>query len=132
MSVTDPIADMLSSVKNASQVGKEEVVVPYSRFKEQLASLLKREGFVSGVRKFKEKESSRYYIALKLTYDTEGRPKITHIRRISKPGQRVYASADVLKSPPVGIKVISTSQGLLTGRDARRKRLGGEEMAEIW
>lgn len=132
MSVHDPIADMLSTVKNATKVGKGEVVVPYSNFKEQLAILLKREGFVAEVRKFKEKGRARFSLAIQLAYDKEGNPKIRHLKRISRSGQRIYSPASGLRPPPLGVKIVSTSQGLLTDGEARKRRLGGELIAEVW
>ena len=128
----DPVADMLSALKNAVKAGKEEVVVPYSNFKEQLAVLLKRQGFVSGVRKFKEKGSARFSLAVKLACDEEGNSKIRHLKQISRSGQRIYSPVAELRSPPLGIKIISTSQGLFTEKEAKKKRLGGEVIAEVW
>jgi small subunit ribosomal protein S8 len=132
MSVTDPIADMFSALRNAAMAGSEEVTVPYSRLKERIANLLKKEGFVDSVRKFKEKGSSRLSLAIKLTFNKEGNVKMTHIKRISRSSQRVYSSAPKLKSPPIGIKIISTSRGLLTEKEARKRQLGGEVMGEVW
>ena len=129
---TDPVADMLSALKNAAKAGREESAVPYSNFKEQLAMLLKKEGFVSGVRKFKEKRSSRFSLAVKLAYDEEGNSKIRHLKQISRSGQRIYSPASELRSPPLGIKIISTSQGLFTEKEAKKRRLGGEVIAEVW
>lgn len=130
--VTDPVADMLSAMKNAAKAGKEEVVVPYSNFKEQLAKLLKRKDFISGARKFKEKGKTCFFLAIKLAYDEGGNSKISHLKRISKPGRRVYLPAGEIKPPPLGIKIISTSKGLLTDGEAKRRHLGGEIVAEIW
>lgn len=132
MSVHDPIADMLSAIKNAAKAGKEEVVIPYSNFREQLAILLKREGFVAGVRKFKEKGSTRFSLAIQLAYDEKGNSKISHLKRISRSGQRIYSSAPGLRPPPLGVKIVSTSQGLLTNGEASKRRLGGELIAEVW
>ncbi len=132
MSISDPIADMLSAIKNAIRAGKEEVIVPYSNFKKRLVELLKREGFVAEVRKFKEKGSTHFSLAITLAYDEEGNPKISHLKRISKPGQRIYSSATKITSPPLGIKIISSSKGLLTDKEARKRRLGGEVIAVVW
>lgn len=132
MSVSDPIADMLSAIKNAARAGHEEVVMPYSAFKEQLASLLRREGFLAEVKKFKEKGKARFFLAIKLAYGEEGESKINHLKRISRPGQRIYSPAAKLKSPPLGVRIISTSQGLLTDKEAKRRHLGGEVVAEVW
>lgn len=128
----DPVADMLSGIRNAVRAGKEEVVVPYSSLKEKLAALLRREGFVSEVRKFKEKRGSRLFLAIKLSYDEGGNPKVSHLKVISRPGQRIYSPAAELRSPPLGIKIISTSQGLLTEKEAKKRKLGGEVVAEVW
>lgn len=132
MSVSDPIADMLSALKNAAKAGRSEVVVSYSSFREQLAKLLKREGFIAEVRKIKEKGSTRFSLAIQLAYDEEGSSKIRYLKRVSKPGQRIYSSATDLRSPSLGIKVISTSKGLLTDNEARKRHLGGEVIAVIW
>lgn len=128
----DPIADMLSTIKNAVAAGKEEVVMPYSGFKERLAKLLKAEGFISEVRKFKEQGSSRFFLAVKLACDDASRFKVHHIKRISRSRQRIYSASREISSPPLGIKVISTSKGLMTDREARKKHLGGEVIAEVW
>lgn len=130
--VIDPIADMFSALRNAAIAGRGEVVVPYSKLKGQLANLLKREGFVDEVRKFKEKGGARLFLAMKLAIEKEGSAKMKHIKRISRVSQRVYSSASKLKSPPIGIKIVSTPQGLLTEKEARKKRLGGELIAEVW
>jgi small subunit ribosomal protein S8 len=127
----DPIANMLSAMKNAAAAGREEVVVPYSGLKEQLAKLLKKEGFALEVRKFKEKGSKRFSLAIKLARDDAGRLMIRHAKRISRPGQRIYSTSREIKAPPLGVKVISTSKGLLTHKEARKKRLGGEVVAEV-
>jgi small subunit ribosomal protein S8 len=132
MSITDPIADMFSALRNAATAGREEVVVPHSKLKEQIANLLRREGFADEVRKFKEKGGPRLFLAIKLAIEKEGNAKMKHIKRISRSSQRAYSSASRLKSPPIGIKIISTSQGLLTEKEARKKRLGGELIAEVW
>lgn len=132
MGITDPVADMLSAIDNAAKVGKAEVVVPYSIHKEQLALLLKKEGFVAEVRKFKEKRSSCFSLAVKPAYGEKGKVKINRLRRISKPGQRIYSPASKLKSPSLGVKIISTSRGLFTEKEARKRRLGGEIIAEVW
>jgi len=132
MSNSDPIADMLSALSNASKTGKEEVVVAYSGFKEELASLLKREGFVSDSRRFKEKGGKRLFLAIKIAFGKEGEARAIRVKRISKPGRRVYATASQLKRPSLGIRIISTSRGVMTDREARKRRAGGEVIAEVW
>lgn len=123
--MTDPIADMFTRLRNAALVEKEEVVVPYSKFKEEIARVLKNEGYLSQVRKFKEKGGSHSFLAL-------GEPKIEKIKRLSKPGQRWYVSTDEIESPLAGIRIISTSQGVMTHHQARRRKLGGELLGEVW
>jgi len=132
MSVTDPIADMLSALRNASQAGRKEVVVPFSGLKERLASLLKREGFVAGARKFKEKGGSCFFLSIELRYGEDGLPKLHCVKRVSKPSRRTYTDVKRLKSPPTGIRIISTSHGLMTSVEARKRRLGGEVIADVW
>jgi small subunit ribosomal protein S8 len=132
MANIDPIANMLSILKNASSAGKQEVAVPYSNLKYQLALLLKKEGFVEEARKFKEKGGARQFIAIALSYDKGGKPRIQHVKRISKSGQRIYSSSKDLKAPSIGIKVLSTSKGLLTDKEAKRRSLGGEVLLEVW
>lgn len=123
--MTDPVADMFTRIRNASSVGKDEAVVPYSKFKEEIAKILRSNGYVSEVRKFKEREGSRQFLALKGF-------SISHIKRLSKPGQQWYVSWRDIKNPDAGIRIISTSQGVLTHDEARRRKLGGELVGEAW
>lgn len=125
MVMTDPIADMFTTLLNAAKVEKEEVVVPYSVLKEKIAQLLKEEKYLSGVRKFKESGGSKVFLALK-------DPHLEHARRLSKPGQRWYVSWNEIQYPPQGIKIISTSKGLMTHKEARHRKLGGEQLEEVW
>lgn len=122
--MTDPIADMATRIRNASHAHRSEVIVPFSSFKEEIAQLLKKEGYVGDVRKFKEKDSSRQMLALKDL-------KISAIKRLSKPGQRWYVPWQEVQNPPLGIKIISTSSGIMTNKDARRRKLGGELVLEV-
>lgn len=123
--VTDPLADMFTRLRNAAQVGKSEVVAPYSSLSERVAKVLKEEGFLTGVRKFKEQGKDRFFLAL------DG-PKIEHLKRLSKPGQRWYASWRELKRPPLGIRIVSTPKGVMTHLEARKRKLGGEVLGEVW
>ena len=125
MVMTDPIADMFTRIRNAARAGKKEVIVPYSSFKEEIARVLKKEGFVAEVKKFKEKGGSRQHLSL-------SELEIGHIQRLSKPGQRWYVPGNRIPNPPTGIRIISTSQGVMTHTDARRKKLGGELVGEVW
>ena len=123
--MTDPVADMLTRIRNAALAGKDEVVVPHSSFKEEIAQIIKKEGYVSEVRKFKEKGSRRQLLSLK-------EPRIEHIKRLSKSGRRWYVSWEEIQDPFMGIGIISTSQGVMTHEEARKRKLGGELVAEVW
>jgi len=123
--VTDPIADMFTSLRNAALVGKEEVVVPYSGFGSRVAKVLQEEGFLLEVRKFKGQKDSRFFLSLKGL-------KLKHLKRLSKPGQRWYVSWRKFENPPLGVKIVSTSKGVMTHLKARKRRLGGELLGEIW
>ena len=131
MSVTDPIADMLTRIRNANQMRYKEVEVPASKIKVEIARILKEQGFISNYKV--SKDSIQNVITLELKYVQKERV-ITGLKRISKPGLRVYASAQdiprVLNG--LGIAIISTSKGLMTDKEARTQNLGGEVLAYIW
>lgn len=130
--MTDPIADMLTRIRNGYLAGKQIVDVPYSRLKEEIAKILVREKFLAEV-KVQGKKPREKKIVLTLRYKGK-EPALAGIKRISKPGLRVYAKAG--KIPPVrlgfGITIVSTSSGLMTDREARRKNLGGEIICQVW
>ena len=128
---TDPIADMLTRIRNACQARKSELVLPYSKFKENLAQLLFKEGFVSGVAKLNGKHAN---LQISLKYGPAGEPVIGGIKRISKPGQRIYLPADKLPrtNSGFGVTVVSTSKGLLTDNQARKEKIGGEVVCQVW
>ena len=144
--MTDPIADMLTRIRNAQMVRKTEVVMPYSKLKFNLLNLLKREGWIGNVEKIepgvvsdkvkvKTNDNSSRFAAIKVDLKYVGdKNKIDKLQRISKPGRRVYVNKDAI--PTVlggrGLAVISTSQGLLTDKEARAKKLGGEIICEIY
>lgn len=127
---TDPISDMLTRVRNAVSAGKQETVVPHSKFKLALAKLLTREGYFSG---YSETHAFPKLIKLQIRY-SGNEPVISGIKRISKPGQRIYLSA--VKIPRtnsgLGTTVVSTPKGLMTDREARKANLGGEVICEVW
>ena len=130
--MTDPIADMLTRIRNAIKVEHETLDVPYSKLKLGVVEVLKREGYVWN---FEIVESSPFnYIRIQLKYSASGERVIQCIRRISKPGRRVYSSPKDLK--PVlnglGISVLSTNVGVVSDREARAKNVGGEVLCEIW
>lgn len=130
---TDPIADMLTRIRNAIAVQKNEVNLPHSVLKEQVANVLKSKNLIESVEVVKIKDS--IYKDLKIVINKpDTNAKITEIQRMSKPGRRLYARAD--KIPTVkngrGFVVVSTSQGLMTGADAKRKGIGGELICKVY
>lgn len=126
--VTDPIADMLTRIRNANQMYYKEVTVPASKLKVEIARILKEEGFIVD---YKVKENM---IVLFLKYGQKKERVITGLKKISKPGLRVYAQASEMPKVlnGLGIAVVSTSKGLMTDKDARKNSLGGEVLAYIW
>ena len=129
--MTDPIADMINRIKNAQVVRKETVEVPFSKIRFEIGKILERTNFLKKV-ELKTKKSKRL-IELILEYK-EGRPKIIGVKRVSKPGKRVYAPVAQLGrvTKENGIGIISTSKGLMTVGEARAQGLGGEILCEIW
>jgi small subunit ribosomal protein S8 len=132
MTMTDPIADMLTRIRNANSAYHEEVEMPYSRIKEQIAKILEEEGYISGYEVIKGESFSKLKIYLK--YGPNKEHVINGIKRISKPGARIYSKNSELPRVlgGIGIAIISTSQGVLTDREARKKNLGGEVIAYVW
>ncbi len=132
MSVSDPIADMLTRIRNANQMRYKEVEVPTSTIKEQIARILKEEGFISGYKI--KKNNIQNIIVLNLKYGDNKERVITGLKRISKPGLRVYAKANELPKVlnGLGIAIVSTSKGIMTDKKAREASLGGEVLAYIW
>lgn len=127
--MTDPIADMLTRIRNATRVKKTEVLVPHSKLKYRIADLLVREGFLAAV----EKTDDPRLMRLVLKYH-DALPAIQAIHRISKPGRRVYAHATELPRvrQDTGIAIVSTSAGVLTNKEARARKLGGEVLCEVY
>ncbi|MFA5714309.1 MAG: 30S ribosomal protein S8 [Candidatus Paceibacterota bacterium] len=129
----DPIANMISSINNAQAVGKKQIdIYPYSNFKYSILEVLKKEGLIENLDK--KGRLSQRKIIIDLKYDSEGNPLISKIRKISKQGQRIYSTVNEIK--PVksghGMSIVSTSKGLMTNREARKNKLGGEVICEIW
>ena len=129
--MTDSITDMLNQIRNAEAVAKPEVLIPFSNLKNQIGIILSREGFVGEVKKIAKDRNKIMKIVLK--YDN-GVPAIEGSKRISKPGQRIYVKNTEIKKVRggFGISIISTPKGLMTGMEARKARLGGEVLLEIW
>jgi small subunit ribosomal protein S8 len=128
---TDPIADMLIRIKNAAQARKESAVLPYSKFKASLAKLLEREGFIGTVSEVSGKFKS---LKVVLKYDASGQPVISGLKRVSSPGQRIYLPAERLPrtNSGLGVTVVSTSKGLLSDKEARKGKVGGEVICQVW
>jgi len=132
MSVSDPISDMLTRIRNASRTRAPEVAMPHSRLKGEIARILKSEGFIADVAA--DQDGVRKSLRLQLRYLGDGRPVIRGLRRVSKPGLRRYVAVD--KVPRVvgglGVAILSTSRGLLSDREARKANVGGEVLCYIW
>ena len=132
MSMTDPIADMLTRIRNASMVAHPSVEMPSSKLKVQLAKLLKEEGFITD---YSVSESGNYKVlTITLKYDAKNKPIITKLERVSKPGLRNYSKAKNLPKVlgGMGVAIVSTSKGLLTDRKARKENIGGEVICYVY
>jgi small subunit ribosomal protein S8 len=129
--INDPVGDMLTRIRNAQMRRWKGVELPHSKMKEELAKLLVKEGYLEKSKNFKESGRPGKMIHLDLKYDDDGEPAILKIRRISKPGQRIYSPTKKLSTKFRGITVVSTSQGLMTAGEARKKGLGGELVCEV-
>ena len=132
MSMTDPIADLLTHIRNATTVRHDRTDVPASKMKLEVAKILKQEGFI---RTFKMlEEGPQGLIRIYLKYAEDGEPAIHGVERISKPGRRVYRRVDDLPKvrAGLGVAVISTNRGVLTDEQARGLRVGGEVLCEVW
>ncbi len=132
MTMTDPIADMLTRMRNANRVFKNSVNVPMSKLKLAIAKILKQEGYIRDYKLLKDGEKT--YLRIYLKYTPDRKRAINGLKRISKPGLRVYAPKD--KLPRVlggmGIAIISTSKGVLTDKDSRKLNVGGEVLCYVW
>lgn len=132
MVMTDPIADMLTRIRNANTVGHDKLEVPASKLKREIAEILKNEGFIRDVEYIED--SKQGVIRIFLKYGQNNQRVITGLKRISKPGLRVYAKA--YEVPRVlgglGIALVSTSKGIMTDKDARNQQVGGEVLAYVW
>ena len=133
MNMTDPIADMLTRIRNGLGAGHESVTVPASKMKIEIAKILKAEGYINNY-KVEGETAKDKTITIELKYSEDGQKVITGLKRISKPGLKVYAKVDAVPRVlnGLGIAIISTSKGLMTDRDARKNKLGGEVVAYVW
>lgn len=137
--MVDPIADMLNRIRNALMVLHLTVSIPFSKLKYEIAKILEKEGFIEKVEKKGRKEKKVIEITLKKEETSEEsgekiKPAISGLRRISKPGQRIYAGAKEIKRVRggYGMAIISTPKGMMTDKEARKKKLGGEIICEVW
>ena len=132
MAVTDPIADLLTRMRNANQMRYNEVVVPSSNVKLRIVEILKEEGYIANYKIEKNEVQDNIIITLK--YGNNKERVISGLKRISKPGLRVYAKAEEIPTVlnGLGISIVSTSKGIMTGKEARKENLGGEVLAYVW
>ena len=130
--MTDPIADMLTRIRNAASAALDDVEIPSSRIKESIARILVEEGYVQDYEVVSD--DGHPIIRVRLRYSSDREPAIVGIRRISKPGRRVYRGAQQLPRVlgGLGVAIVSTSRGVMTDKDARRERVGGEVLAYVW
>ncbi len=132
MSMTDPIADMLTRIRNGIQARHERVDVPTSKLKAEIARILRDEGYISNFKTVEEKPQGVLRIYLK--YSTEGEPVIHGIERVSRPGRRVYRNKSEIPKVlgGLGLAIISTSRGVVSGTEAARNGIGGEILCQVW
>ena len=134
MTMTDPIADMLTRLRNANQAYHDAVTMPYSKLKQGVAEILKQEGYITSFEVADDEDTVGKTLTITLKYGRNRERSIAGVRRISKPGLRVYAKSTGLPKVlgGLGVAIISTSQGLLTDRQANQKGVGGEVLAYVW
>jgi len=132
MSTTDPIADMFTRIRNGSKAKFEKVDIPISKMKREIAKILKEEGFIKNFKVVTD-EDQHQRLRIFLKYDAS-RKEVIHIRRVSKPGRRIYVGKDRIPSvmTGLGISILSTPKGILTDRSARKANVGGEVLCHIW
>ncbi len=130
--MTDPIADMLTRIRNAQAVKKETVIFPYSKIKWEILNILSKNGYIKGLDKTKKK--NKKFIEIILKYNEEEIPRISELKRVSKSSRRVYIHAKDIWffKKGLGIKVLSTPKGILSDKDAKKLNIGGEVLLEIW
>src|SRR3954464_13819884 len=131
--MTDPIADMLTRLRNANVAFHDDVAMPSSKLKEALARILQNEGYITGYTVTDEPERPGKTLTIRMKYSSDRRRTISGLKRVSRPGLRVYRAADGVPRVlgGMGIPVVSTNQGLLTDREARERRVGGEILCQV-
>jgi small subunit ribosomal protein S8 len=134
MTMTDPIADMLTRIRNANSAQFDSVKMPGSKLKESLAKILEREGFIAGYSTYTVEGKPGTTIEVRLKYSEDRRRSISGIKRVSTPGLRIYKKSTEMPKVlgGVGVAVVSTSRGLMTDREARKNKLGGEVLCYVW
>jgi small subunit ribosomal protein S8 len=134
MSISDPIADTLTRIRNACVAQHPQVAMPASKMREAIARILKKEGFINDYEVLPGKVSSTLLIHLKYTRDRHPRPVITGLQRVSKPGRRAYCKRQDIPRvrSGLGVAILSTSKGVMTGAQARREGVGGEVLCYVW
>ncbi|MGH8458330.1 MAG: 30S ribosomal protein S8 [Nevskiales bacterium] len=134
MGMTDPIADLLTRIRNALRAGHDNVEVPCSRLKESLVKVLIAEGYLQEVKRVKVKEGAGELLRIHLKFDREHRPVISGLKRISRPGRRVYVGIDEIAPirKGLGVNVLSTPKGILVDREAKKAKVGGELICSVW
>lgn len=134
MTMTDPLADMLTRIRNANLAMHDDVRMPASKLKESLADVLKREGYITDYAIEENEASPGHTLTIDMKYSPDRRRVISGIRRVSKPGLRVYSKSDSVPRVlgGLGVAVVSTSKGLMSDREARKRRMGGEVLCYVW
>ncbi|MEW6111505.1 MAG: 30S ribosomal protein S8 [Thermodesulfobacteriota bacterium] len=134
MSMTDPVADMLTRIRNARHARKEQVTIPASNLKIGIAQILKEEGYIRKYKVIRSAKNKQGVLKVTLRYDDTDECSIEGLAKVSRPGRRVYVGQDhhIKSHGGVGILIISTSQGLMTDREAARRRIGGEVLCSVW
>ena len=134
MTMTDPVADMLTRIRNANVAFHDDVVMPSSKLKVELAKILEQEGYITGSSVEDDSSTPAPRLRITMKYTPDRKRTISGIRRVSKPGLRVYTRADRLPRVlgGMGIAILSTNQGLMTDREARERHVGGEVLCQVW
>ena len=134
MSMTDPIADLLTRVRNAARARHQKVAVPWSRLKENIVKILIEEGYLKESKKVKAAQGGGEDLVIQLKFDRENRPIITGLKRVSSPGRRVYVGAQGITPvrKGLGIHILSTPKGILVDREAQKAKVGGELLCSVW
>jgi len=132
--MTDPIADMLTRLRNANMAFHDDVLMPSSKLKEALAGILQREGYITGFEVLNDSSRPGRQLKIVLKYTSDRKRTISGIKRVSKPGLRVYMGSESVPRVlgGMGISILSTNQGLMTDREARKRRVGGEILCQVW